>query len=206
MIRVALVDDHVIVRSGFAQLLEGEENICIAGQYSTAKEALYGLKRDPVDIAVIDISMPDENGLTLLENLKNQGVIFKFIILSIYDSASFVRRAIELGASGYLSKCCAPHELINAINIVNNGGRYLCTDALYNLSNDPKELILNILTKREIELFYLFAQGLDAKTVGIKLNLSHKTVHVHRANILDKLRLNNQMELIQFAIKNQLDG
>ncbi|WP_299021120.1 response regulator [uncultured Photobacterium sp.] len=205
MISVALVDDHIMVRSGFAQLLNVEHDIEVKGEYSSAQEAFAALLHIKVDVAVIDISMPDESGLSLLEHLRKNNPNFRAIILSIYDSASFVSKAIEAGACGYLSKRCGPGELVTAIRTVAAGDRYLCADALFNLSNAPaapKEL--DELTKREREVFNHLIKGKGVKEVGAELAISHKTIHVHRANILGKLGLSNNVELIRFALQHKL--
>ncbi|AMF94878.1 response regulator transcription factor [Vibrio fluvialis] len=204
MIKIALIDDHTIVRSGFAQLLNLEQDIAVAGEFDSASDAFRGLTQTPVDVAVIDISMPDENGLSLLERLRQRDPAFKAIILSIYDSASFVKKALDAGAQGYLSKRCGPSELASAIRTVAAGKRYLCADALVNLSNPDINNVLVDLTKRELEVFDQLIQGKEVKEIAQALFLSHKTVHVHRANILSKLNLTNNVDLIRFAIQHHL--
>ncbi|BEI22644.1 response regulator transcription factor [Vibrio fluvialis] len=204
MIKIALIDDHTIVRSGFAQLLNLEQDIAVAGEFDSASDAFRGLTQTPVDVAVIDISMPDENGLSLLERLRQHDPAFKAIILSIYDSASFVKKALDAGAQGYLSKRCGPSELASAIRTVAAGKRYLCADALVNLSNPDINNVLADLTKRELEVFDQLIQGKEVKEIAQALFLSHKTVHVHRANILSKLNLTNNVDLIRFAIQHHL--
>ncbi|RJX67178.1 response regulator [Vibrio sinensis] len=207
MISVALVDDHIMVRSGFAQLLSLEPDIHVHSEFNNAHEAYRILSASNVDVAVIDISMPDESGLVLLEKLRKKNPNFKAIILSIYDSASFVRKAIEVGAFGYLSKRCGPGELVTAIRKVSAGDHYLCTDALVNLSNaSTTTSVLKELTKREREVFDHLIQGKDVKDTGLALSISHKTIHVHRANILSKLGLANNVDLIRFALHHQLLG
>ncbi|EKO3371324.1 response regulator transcription factor [Vibrio fluvialis] len=204
MIKIALIDDHTIVRSGFAQLLNLEQDIAVAGEFDSASDAFRGLTQTPVDVAVIDISMPDENGLSLLERLRQRDPAFKAIILSIYDSASFVKKALDAGAQGYLSKRCGPSELASAIRTVAAGKRYLCADALVNLSNPDINNVLVDLTKRELEVFDQLIQGKEVKEIAQALFLSHKTVHVHRANILSKLSLTNNVDLIRFAMQHHL--
>ncbi len=204
MITIALIDDHTIVRSGFAQLLNLEQDMTVSGEFDTAKDAFRGLVSTPVDVAIIDISMPDENGLSLLERLHQHDPAFKAIILSIYDSASFVKKALDAGAQGYLSKRCGPSELATAIRTVAAGKRYLCADALINLSNPNSQNALSELTKREVEIFDLLIQGKEVKDIAQALFLSHKTVHVHRANILSKLNLANNVDLIRFALQHHL--
>lgn len=122
MIRVVLVDDHVVVRSGFAQLLTLEPDLAVAGQFSSAAEAWQPLLRDDVSVAVLDIAMPDENGLSLLKRLRAKRPGFRAIILSIYDTPAFVKSALDAGASGYLTKRCGPEELVQAVRSVSMGG------------------------------------------------------------------------------------
>ena len=205
MIRVVLVDDHVVVRSGFAQLLSLEEDLDVAGQFSSAAEAWPALLRDDVNVAVMDIAMPDENGLSLLKRLRAQRRQFRAIILSIYDTPTFVQSALDAGASGYLTKRCGPEELVQAVRSVGLGGHYLCADALRALrGGEPSSPVLAELTPREREVFDLLIKGDSVKEIAFKLDLSHKTVHVHRANVLGKLNCHSTIELVHFALDHQL--
>lgn len=205
MINVALIDDHKVVRSGFAQLLTLEPDIQIIGQYSSAKEALPHLLKSDVDVAVLDISMPDESGLSLLKRIRERRPDFKAIILSIYDTAAFVQKAVDYGASGYLTKRCGPEELVQAVRSVSVGGLYLCADALRALRQAPvASEALTLLTPREREIFDLLISGLSVKAIAERLDVSHKTVHVHRANLLDKLNCETTVDLVHFALEHQL--
>ncbi|PSS52908.1 DNA-binding response regulator [Enterobacter sp. FS01] len=205
MIKVVLVDDHVVVRSGFAQLLNLEDDLVVEGQYSSAAEAWPALTRDAVDVAVLDVAMPDENGLSLLKRLRQQRPGFRAIILSIYDTPAFVQSALDAGASGYLTKRCGPEELVQAVRSVGMGGHYLCADAVKALrGGEPVSQALAALTPREKEVFELLVKGDSVKEIAFKLELSHKTVHVHRANVLGKLQCNSTIELVHFALDHQL--
>ncbi|VEB71332.1 Transcriptional regulatory protein uhpA [Providencia rustigianii] len=115
MIKIALIDDHIVVRSGFAQLLTLEPDISIVGQYASAQEAWPHLISLDIDVAIMDISMPDESGLQLLTRLRKKKPDFRTIILSIYDTPAFVQSALDAGASAYLTKCCGPEELVQAV-------------------------------------------------------------------------------------------
>jgi DNA-binding NarL/FixJ family response regulator len=205
MVRVVLVDDHVVVRSGFAQLLSLEDDLTICGQYSTAAEAWPALLKNDVDVAVLDVAMPDENGLSLLKRLRQQRPEFRAIILSIYDTPAFVQSALDAGASGYLTKRCGPEEPVRAVRSVGLGGHYLCADALKALRGDTQpSKVLATLTPREREVFDLLVKGDSVKEIAFKLDLSHKTVHVHRANVLGKLDCATTIELVHFALNHNL--
>nr|WP_318382437.1 response regulator transcription factor [uncultured Enterobacter sp.] len=205
MIRVVLVDDHVVVRSGFAQLLNLEDDLCVTGQFSAAAQALPALLADDADVAVLDVAMPDENGLSLLKRLRSQRPAFRAIILSIYDTPAFVQSALDAGARGYLTKRCGPEELVQAVRSVGMGGQYLCNDALRALrGGHPPDKVLHGLTPREREVFDLLIKGESVKEIAWQLDLSHKTVHVHRANVLGKLQCASTIELVHFALEHQL--
>ncbi|NRN27938.1 response regulator [Photorhabdus heterorhabditis] len=205
MIRIALIDDHVVVRSGFAQLLTLENDLEIAGQYGSANEAWLDLLRNPIDVAVMDIAMPDESGLHLLTRLRQKRPDFRTIILSIYDTTAFVQSALDAGACGYLTKRCGPEELVQAVRSVHKGGCYLCADALKALRQTPQDIkALRVLTLREREIFDLLINGINVKTIAEQLNLSPKTVHVHRANILGKLQCDSTIDLVHYALQHQI--
>lgn len=192
MINVVLIDDHMIVRAGFSQLLSLEEDIQVIGEFGSAKETRQNLPRLKPDICILDISMPDENGLSLLQDIPS-GI--RCIMLSVNDSDLIVKKALELGAKGYLSKRCSAEELIQAVRTVYAGGVYLMPELTTKLVSSRKNSPIEQLTKREREICELLIQGFDAKEIADKLNLSFKTVHVHRANAMSKLNVKNNVEL-----------
>ncbi|MEZ8324042.1 transcriptional regulator UhpA [Vibrio cyclitrophicus] len=201
MINVALVDDHVIVRSGFAQLLSLEADITVVGEFNSAAEARLGLPSCHPDVVILDISMQDESGLSLLEEIPS-GIAS--IMLSVHDSPAMVEKSLELGAKGYLSKRCSPDELIQAVHTSANGGCYLTPDIAIKLATPVKnKASLNQLTRREREVCQLLATGLDVKSIAVELGVSHKTVHVHRANAMDKLNVKNNVELAKLFTQDQ---
>ncbi|MEZ8736145.1 MULTISPECIES: transcriptional regulator UhpA [unclassified Vibrio] len=201
MINVALVDDHVIVRSGFAQLLSLEADITVVGEFNSAAEARLGLPSCHPDVVILDISMQDESGLSLLEEIPS-GIAS--IMLSVHDSPAMVEKSLELGAKGYLSKRCSPDELIQAVRTSANGGCYLTPDIAIKLATPMKnKATLNQLTRRESEVCQLLATGLDVKSIAVELGVSHKTVHVHRANAMDKLNVKNNVELAKLFTQDQ---
>ncbi|OOF35541.1 transcriptional regulator UhpA [Rodentibacter heidelbergensis] len=192
MINVALIDDHIIVRSGFAQLLSLEEDIVVVGEFGSAKETRQKLPHIKADVCIIDISMPDESGLELLKTIPS-GI--HCIMLSVNDSEIVVKKALEQGAKGYLSKRCSPDELIQAVRTVYAGGVYLMPELTVKLVSKRHDNPFEQLTKRELQIGELLSQGLEPKEIGEKLGLSFKTIHTHRANIMSKLAVKNNVEL-----------
>ena len=183
MTTIALIDDHLIVRSGFAQLLGLEADFQVVAEFGSGREALAGLPGRGVQVCICDISMPDISGLELLSQLPKGMAI---VMLSVHDSPALVEQALNAGARGFLSKRCSPDELIAAVRTVAAGGCYLTPDIAMKL--DP-------LTKREREVAEKLAQGMAVKEIAAELGLSPKTVHVHRANLLEKLGVSNDVEL-----------
>ena len=161
MITVALIDDHLIVRSGFAQLLGLEPDLQVIAEFGSGREALAGLPGRGVQVCICDISMPDISGLELLSQLPKGMAV---IMLSVHDSPALVEQALNAGARGFLAVKLA-------------AGR-----------QDP-------LTKRERQVAEKLAQGMAVKEIAAELGLSPKTVHVHRANLMEKLNVSNDVEL-----------
>ena len=195
MINIVLIDDHVIVRSGFAQLLNLEEGMRVIAEFGSARETRQKMPGLNVHICIMDISMPDENGLELLKDIPSS---IYCIMLSVNDSDFTVRKAFELGAKGYLSKRCSPEELIQAVRTVYTGGCYLPPELAVKLAS-PKSYAPSMqLTKRELEVCELLVSGLETKEIAERLGLSFKTVHVHRANAMGKLNVKNNVELVNY--------
>lgn len=178
MITVALIDDHLIVRSGFAQLLGLEPDLQVVAEFGSGREALAGLPGRGVQVCICDISMPDISGLELL-SLLPKGMAT--IMLSVHDSPALVEQALNAGARGFLSKRCSPDELIAAVHTVATGGCYLTPDIAIKLASGRQDP----LTKRERQVAEKLAQGMAVKEIAAELGLSPKTVHVHRANLME---------------------
>ena len=188
MIKIALIDDHQIVRSGFAQLLNLEPDLKVVAEFGCAADALAGLPGSGVQLCVCDISMPDQSGLDLLRQLPAGLAV---VMLSVHDSPALIEQALQTGAKGFLSKRCSPDELIAAVRTVAAGGCYLTPDIAMKLAAGRRDP----LTKREREVAEKLAQGMAVKEIAAELGLSPKTVHVHRANLLEKLGVSNDVEL-----------
>lgn len=192
MIKIAFIDDHLIVRSGFIKLLSMEKDIQVVGEYDTADEASAALETNKAHIYILDISIPGKNGLELLAEISKK---VDCIMLSIHESPTMVEKAFELGARGFLSKSCSPEEMINAVHTVANGKKYLTSVLSKKLATSAMFDSFKQLTKRERQVGELLAKGLEIKDIANELELSPKTVHIHRANAMDKLNVRNNVEL-----------
>lgn len=203
-IRVLLVDDHTLVRAGCRQLLESTPDIIVVGEAENAEQALAASQTATPDVVVLDISIPDQGGLAILETLKREMQPVRVLILSVHEREPFPSSALKKGADGYLTKNCAPEELIAAIRAVATGQRYISSDVAATILmslDDPKSKQLGLLTPRELEVFHLLSRGKSTGEIAAALHISDKTVHVHRARILRKLDARTQTELMGLAIK-----
>ncbi|MEI6697230.1 MAG: response regulator transcription factor [Bacteroidota bacterium] len=213
-IKIMLIDDHQIVRDGIKVLLESLENVKVIGEASNVAELLEKLKYAQPDIIVTDISMPDISGIELTKIIngdkKYQGI--KILILSMYTNEDFVFNAIKAGARGYLPKNTTRKELFEAVNTIYNGNEYF-SESISNIilksyikkvksvENGEKKETLSI---RETEIVRLFAQGFGNQKIADKLFISIRTVESHKNHIMHKLALKTTVDLIKFAIKNNI--
>ena len=201
MIKVALVDDHMIVRSGFVQLLSMEQDIEIVGEYCSVSEASKGLSINVAKVCIIDISMPVKSGLELLVEISSK---INCIMLSVHESPIMVKKALDMGAKGFLSKRCSPEELVCAVRTVATGKQYVMLDLALKVRNSTMLDCVQQLTKREHQIAEMLAQGLDIKNIALELGLSPKTIHIHRANAMDKLNVKNNVKLAKYFNSGQI--
>ncbi|MFA8449283.1 MAG: response regulator [Bacteroidales bacterium] len=213
-IKIVLVDDHQIVRDGIFALLMNVEDIDIIGEASNGDELFDILKKVKPDVAIIDLSMPKMSGIEVTKKLKEIHADINVIIFSSYTDEESVINSIKAGAKGYLSKESFREDLVNAIRQVNLGNEFLGETIpksifLNYIKNDSKRNKyhndkIQYLTKREIEILKHIAEGLTYKEIAARLFISFRTVETHKNNILQKLELNNNIEMVKFAIKNKL--
>ena len=205
-LNILLVDDHQIIIDGLLLLINSVEGMKVIGNANNGKEAIELLKVLDADVVLMDIDMPVMNGIDATKAIKDQAGKTKVIILSMHCESGMVKELIEIGADGYLLKNASKEELIQAITKVADGQQYFATDVTLSLLNKEKpQLQLNLefeLTKREIEVLKLIADGFSNKEIGEQLFISHRTVDTHRTNLMKKLEVNNIAGLISFAIKN----
>lgn len=208
-IKVMIADDHKMVREGIKQLLELDENISVVAMASDGEECLSFLKDWLPDVLLLDINMPNKNGLDVLEEIKDQGLDVKVIILTVHNEVDYLLRAVEIGVDGYILKDSGSAELINAIMMVMNGESYIQPDMIPMLNskmvirNSDKEKIKN-LTKRELEVLILVSEGMFNKEIADKLEISERTVKNHISNIFKKIDVADRTQAAVFAIKNSL--
>lgn len=207
-IEVMLVDDHPIVRQGIKSILSQEPDIKIIAEASDGNEAIRLAKVKNPDVIVLDIALPHMNGLEASYHILKQNKDVKILILSMHETRAFIEKALSYGVKGYLLKEDAPDEIVPAIREVYKGKFYLgskISDFVVHEYASKKKGVqlksLSILTPRERELLQLIAEGLNSKDIAQKLNLSVKTVLVHRNNIMQKLDMHTQAQLIRFALK-----
>ena len=201
-ITVLLVDDHQIVRVGFRRLIETTSDIRVLAEAQSGEESyqlVYDLRPD---VIIMDINMPGIGGLEAIGRLHKRNAKEKIIALTVHETEPFASRVLAAGAQGYLSKRCAPQELIQAIRKVHRGETFVTNQVMREINKTPgsDEAAINKLTPREFQVFSLLAVGRTAIEIGHDMNLSHKTVHSHRSNIMKKLKLETSFSIVQFAI------
>lgn len=201
--KFALIDDHQMVREGFKALIEEEDpDWQVSFEASSYSECLQNLGDIDIDCFVIDISLPDRNGLEVSQLIGEKLPSAKRIILSMYEEKSYIQRALDLGVDAYLSKRDAAEELITAIHSIFKNQLFLSPSInTHFLKPQKTDSVLNKLTPRELEVFKLLAQGFNAKQVSQVIDIMPKTAHVHRASIMSKLNLTSQIQITKLALE-----
>lgn len=208
-IRVMLADDHILMREGIRQLLEFDGSIEVVEEANDGDECLEKLKRSKPDVLLLDINMPKKNGIEVLEEIKKQKINIKVLILTVHNEVEYLLKAVDIGVDGYILKDSESAELKKAINAVMNGESYIQPKLIPALNNrlvarDVDKEKLESLTKREIEVLILVANGMFNKEIAIKLNISERTVKNHISNIFKKLDVSDRTQAAVFAIKNDI--
>ena len=207
MIKIAMADDHVMVRSGLSAVLERKEkDIKVVAEVSNGKELLEFAKNNDADVYLLDISMPLLNGIETTQKLLKMKPKSKVIILSMYDDRISVEKAMKAGAKGFVVKVASIDTIIKAIEEVSKDRFYLCSKVSRYLvegflNKAPSRKQKGDLTPKEREVLQLIAEGYSSKKIAAEFGLSLNTVHVHRNNIMRKLKIHKQAELIRYAIK-----
>ena len=209
-IEVILADDHAVVKDGIKAFFEKKaEDIKIIGEASNGEELLELAKKNPADVYIIDIAMPILDGIETIERLKEIDSKCKIIVLSMHDDKAFVEKALRYGANGYILKEEAAEEIIRAIREVYRNKCFLSpkvskfvVDGFLGKRNHYEQTKKEFdLTKREKEILHLIVEGFTNKEIAVKLNIALNTVLVHRSNIMKKLDIHKEADLVRYALK-----
>jgi DNA-binding NarL/FixJ family response regulator len=205
-ITVLLVDDHKLIAEAWTMILNSDKQFWVIGRAVDADEALNLVKKMSPRIALVDINMSPVNGFEITRQIREVSTLTKVIAVSMHNNSGYVKKMMRSGASGYVTKNSSKEELMDAIVEVNKGNKYICQEIKDALTKehfqDPNAEIRGTLSKRELEIAYAVGAGLTSREIALKVNISLKTVEVHRYNILKKLHLKNSVALINY-IKEQ---
>jgi DNA-binding NarL/FixJ family response regulator len=203
-IRVVLADDHDLVRSGIKALLSMVGGVEVIAEARDGKELIALVEDLMPDVVMTDISMPGMDGITAISEIHAKHPQVRMLVLSMYDTVDFVKRAVANGACGYLMKDAPPFELEQAVRSVMATGSYFSPAIAQRLLQPSEPTVDDELTHRQVEILKLIAQGRASKEIAYELGLSPKTVDVHRARIMERLRLNDIASLTLYAVRKGL--
>lgn len=208
MIRIAIVDDHAIVRSGLRQFLSENVDFRVTGEAANGREALDLVRAGDVDVLLMDISMPDQSGVDTLAAVKARFPDLAVLILSGFPAAHYAAPLLRQGASGYLNKECDPEEIASAIRTVARGRKYISAEVAElladGLSGNADRPPHEQLSEREFQVFLRLAKGETVGDMAAAMFLSVKTVSTYRTRVLEKLKLETNSDLTYYALKNGL--
>ncbi len=208
MIRIVIADDHAIVREGLKRIVGSIDDMEVAGEAADGTEVMARLRELAFDVLVLDLSMPGRSGMELIKLVHAEKPRLRILVLSMHQELQYAVRAIKSGASGYLTKESAPALLEQAIRKLAGGGAFVTPDVAEQLAlgamPGSETLPHQNLSDREFEVFRLLVAGQSVTDIATQLNLSAKTVSTHKANLMRKLGLQNQSELVRYAIKHGL--
>ncbi len=211
-IRIYLADDHQVLIDGMQSVLNTNPNFEVAGFSLNGVNVIELATRAKSDILVMDINMPEKDGIDVLKDLSGTDYPFKVIILSSYDDLKLIKEVMKLGARGYLTKQCAGENIIEAIQAVQNGEEYFCKTVREKIFSSftrnnikPNAETSNFsLTERELEIIKLISLEYSGKEISQELSISPNTVETHRKNLVKKLNVKNSIGLVKFALKHNL--
>jgi two-component system invasion response regulator UvrY len=209
MIDILAVDDHAVVRAGIQHFLADIPDMRIGGEAATAQEAIRQIRARHWDIVLLDIAMPDKSGVEVLKQIKREKPELPVLILSMHPENRYAIQILRSGASGYLQKEALATELVNAINTIIRGHKYISPAVAELLTADPATMALQkplheTLSAREYQIFYKLGQGESVTKIAEELCLSVKTVSTYRARVLEKMKLNSNADIIYYVIKQNL--
>lgn len=207
-VTILLADDHPIVRQGLRHLLESEADLKVVGEASSGLQAVQLAERYKPDVLIVDLLMPELNGLEVLKQVKERCPETRSIVLSMQSADVYVVEALKAGAMGYVLKETGPSELVNAVQQVIGGQRYLSPriserliDVLIENTGKTTSDPYQTLTNREREVLQMAAEGLSSSEIAKRLSISPRTAELHRGRMMNKLGLHNQTELVRYALR-----
>lgn len=207
-IRVLIADDHAIVRQGLRQILSDTPDLTVTGEAENGVQAVQMVRSGEWDVILMDVSMPDRNGIDALKLIKKEFPRLPILILSMYPEEQYAIRALKAGAAGYLTKQSAPDLLVTAIRQVASGKKYVSPSLAEELANaigeDSDRPAHEKLSDREYQTLCMISSGKTPTEIAEALNLSVKTVSVYRARLLEKMNLRNNAELTHYGLKHGL--
>ncbi len=209
IIRVMITDDHAMIREGIKQLLEFDGNIQIIEEASNGVECLAKLETVHPDVLLLDINMPEKNGIQVLKELKEKNSDIKVLILTVHNEVEYLLNAVDIGVDGYIMKDSESSELKKAIQLIMNGENYIQPSLIPTLNSrlvnrDFDKDKIDSLTKRELEVLIQIANGMANKEIALNLDISERTVKNHIFNIFKKINVSDRTQAAVFAIKNNL--
>ncbi|MDQ2818887.1 MAG: response regulator transcription factor [Pseudomonadota bacterium] len=208
MIRIAIADDHTIMREGLKRILDGALDIEIVGEATNGFEVLALVRQGGFDLLLLDLSMPGRSGVELIRQVRSESAKLAILILTMHEEEQYAVRAIRAGAQGYLTKESAGTPLVGAIRKVASGRPYISTEVAEQLALNimaPNEQLLHKqLSDREFEVFSLLVGGKSITEIANNLHLSVKTVSTHKTRIMQKMGMNSLSEMVQYAVAHRL--
>jgi two-component system, NarL family, response regulator NreC len=205
MTSVLIADDHAIVRAGLRTLIGAEAGLELVGEAASGYEAIAMVEKFRPDVLVLDLSMPDLDGISVTRKVKPRFPELRILVLTLHEDEALLKEAIKAGAAGYVLKRAAEAELISAIQVILRGDLYIDPSMIRGLLGEPRQVptpqtnSAESLTSREKEVLKLIVDGYTNRQIGVHLNISVRTVEGHRANISDKLGLHSRVELVRYA-------
>jgi len=207
-IRTVIVDDHPVVLAGARALIEASEDIVCVGEASNGADALEVIGRTKPDVSVLDVSLPDINGLVLTEQILKQGHSAHVVIMTLYHDRTYVQQALQVGAKGFVQKCSAGQNLLLAIRSVMLGGLFFDPPTASEMTATPAEPSTAVtksvgalgLTAREQDVLRMVALGYSNKEIAARANISIKSIETYKARATEKLKLHSRAQIVHFAV------
>jgi len=204
MIRLLIVDDHALMREGLKQLFEGESDIVVSAEAGNGEEALAVLQNEKVDLILLDITIPGIHGVELIMKIRAQKDNPPILVLSMHNEAQIAKRKLKAGASGYITKDSSPKDLLEAVRKVACGGRYITADIAEKIAFEISAAVPlvphELLSGRELVILRMLAKGQKVNEIAQELDISSKTVSTHKARLMQKMHIDNDVKLMQYTI------